>query len=147
MEEEKERKKFRLRLTIGNKILGGFLILIVLFIINVLIIFGRGNAIDNIVKKSSDVYRPSQAAIKDFILLVTRSKMLVTNWVYLQTNQVDKDALRQLQDNDYPALRNKITKLMPLWESDSQRLWMDTVFFKFDTLINVQKQSIMANLQ
>src|SRR6188768_1219649 len=145
--EEKEKKKFRLRLTIGNKILGGFLILIALFIVNGAIIFWKGNAIDSIVTKSSEVYRPSQAAIKDFVLLVTRSKMLVTNWVYLQTNQEDKNALRQLQDYDYPALRDKITKLMPSWESDSQRVWMDTVFIKFDALIIVQKESIMANLQ
>lgn len=145
--EENVKKKFRLRLTIGNKILGGFLILIALFIVNGAIIFWKRNVIDSVVNSSSKVYRPSQEAIKDFILLVTRSKMLVTNWVYLQTNQEDKNALRQLQDYDYPALREKITKLMPTWESDSQRLWMDTVFFQFDTLISIQKQSIMANLQ
>ena len=145
--EEKEKKKLRLRLTIGNKILGGFLILIALFIVNGAIIFWKGNVIDNVVNSSSQVYRPSQDAIKDFILMVTRSKMLVTNWVYLQTNQEDKNALRQLQDYEYPAIRETITKLMPTWESDSQRLWMDTVFLKFDTLLNAQKQSIMANLQ
>ncbi|HEY3405552.1 MAG TPA: GAF domain-containing protein [Ohtaekwangia sp.] len=145
--EETGKKKVRFRLTIGNKILGGFLILIVLFIVNVLIIFSRGNVIDNSVNSSSKVYRPSQDAIKEFVLMVTRSKMLVTNWVYLQTNQEDKNALRQLQDYDYPALREEITKLMPTWQSDSQRLWMDTVFLKFDTLLNIQKESIMANLQ
>jgi len=145
--EEKESKKFRLRLTIGNKILGGFLILIVLFVINGLIIFGKGNVINSAVKSSSEVYRPSQDAIKDFILLVTRSKMLVTNWVYLQTNQEDKNALRELQDFKYPELRDKITKLMPTWESDSQRMMMDTVFIRFDSLIGIQKSSVMANLQ
>jgi len=145
--EEQEKKEFRLRLTIGNKILGGFLILIALFIVNGAIIFWKGNVIDNVVNSSSKVYRPSQDAIKDFILMVTRSKMLVTNWVYLQTNIEDKNALYQLQDNEYPALQNTITKLMPTWESDSQRMWMDTVFLKFDTLISAQKTSIMANLQ
>ncbi|SKC61029.1 GAF domain-containing protein [Ohtaekwangia koreensis] len=146
--EEKEKSKFRFRLTIGNKILGGFLILIVLFVVNGAIIFWKGNEINNVVNSSSLIYRPSQDAIKEFVLLVTRSKMLVTNWVYLQTNQEDKNALRQLQDYDYPALRDRITKLMPTWESDSQRAWMDTVFLKFDTLINeVQKKSVMANLQ
>ncbi|HEY9008441.1 MAG TPA: GAF domain-containing protein [Ohtaekwangia sp.] len=146
--EEKDKRRFRFRLTIGNKILGGFLILIVLFILNGTIIFWKGNEINNVVNSSSQIYRPSQDAIKEFILLVTRSKMLVTNWVYLQTNQEDKNALRQLQDYDYPALRERITKLMPTWESDSQRAWMDTVFLKFDTLINdVQKKSVMANLQ
>jgi PAS domain S-box-containing protein len=145
--EEKENKKFRLRLTIGNKILGGFLILIALFIVNGAIIFWKGNVIDNVVNSSSNIYRPSQDAIKDFILMVTRSKMLVTNWVYLQTNQEDKNALRQLQDYEYPALKETITKLMSTWESDSQRFWMDTVFLKFDTLLTLQKQSIMASLQ
>lgn len=147
MEEVSEKKKSRLRLTIGKKILGGFLILIALFIVNGLIIFWKGNVIDSVVNSSAQVYRPSQDAIRDFMLMVTRSKMLVTNWVYLQTNQEDKNALKQLQDYEYPALQKTITDLMPTWESDSQRRWMDTVFLKFDTLLNVQKQSIMSNLQ
>src|SRR5688572_33340624 len=147
MEEVSETKKSRMRLTIGKKILGGFLILIALFIVNGLIIFWKGNVIDSVVNSSATVYRPSQDAIKDFILMVTRSKMLVTNWVYLQTNQEDKNALKLLQDNEYPALQEKITKLMTTWETDSQRHQMDTVFLKFDTLLNVQKESIMANLQ
>jgi PAS domain S-box-containing protein len=140
-------KKSRFRLTIGNKILGGFLILIILFIVNGVIIFWKGNVIDSVVNSSSQVYRPSQDAIQDFILMVTRSKMLVTNWVYLQTNQEDKNALKLLQDNEYPAIHEKIKKLMTTWESDSQRRHMDTVFLKFDTLLNVQRESIMANLQ
>jgi PAS domain S-box-containing protein len=144
---EEKRQKFRFRLTIGNKILGGFLILIALFIVNVFIIVSRGNLVDNTVNTSSEVYRPSQAKIKDFILMVTRSKMLVTNWVYLQTNEEDKKALKQLQDHDYPQLYDDIKKLMPLWESDSQRQWMDTVFMKFDTLIKVQRETVMATLQ
>jgi PAS domain S-box-containing protein len=147
MEEQADKKKSGFRMTIGNKILGGFLILITLFIINGVIIFWKGNVIDNVVNSSSQVYRPSQDAIKDFILMVTRSKMLVTNWVYLQTNQEDKNALKLLQDNEYPALQEKITKLMTTWETDSQRSQMDTVFLKFDTLLTVQKESIMANLQ
>lgn len=144
--EEKEKKKFRFRLTIGNKILGSFIVLIALFILVVSIIFGNGNTIDNVVKSSRDNYRPSKDAINQFILLVTRSRMLITNWVYLQTNQEDKTALRQLQETDYPALRKEIESLQQNWDHD-QRLRMDTVFHEFDSLINLQRQSIMANLQ
>jgi PAS domain S-box-containing protein len=140
-------KKSNFRLTIGNKILASFLVLIILFVVNVFIIVSRGNVIDNAVNRSSEVDRPSKDAINKFELLVNRSKMLVTNWVYLQTNQEDKTALKQLQDHDYPELYDRIRKLMPMWESDSQRKWMDTVFLKFDTLINVQRETIMANLQ
>jgi PAS domain S-box-containing protein len=144
--EEKVSKKFRFRLTIGNKILGSFIILIALFILVVSIIFGNGNTIDNVVRSSRDNYRPSKDAINQFILLVTRSRMLVTNWVYLQTNQDDKNALRQLQETDYPTLRKEITALSQNWDN-TQKLRMDTVFNFFDSLITIQRGSIMANLQ
>jgi PAS domain S-box-containing protein len=144
--EEQVKKKFRFRLTIGNKILGSFIILIALFIIVVSIIFGNGNTIDNVVRSSKDIYRPSKDAINEFILLVTRSRMLVTNWVYLQTNSEDKTALRQLQDTDYPAMRKRIENLARNWDQD-QRTRMDTVFHYFDSLVHIERESIMANLQ
>jgi PAS domain S-box-containing protein len=142
-----EKKKSSLRLTIGTKILGSFLILILLFVGIVSLIFWKGNVIDNVAKSSRDNYRPSQEAIREFVLLVTRSKMLVTNWVYLSTNEEDKRALKVLQETEFPALEGKIRKLMTTWESDSQRMWMDTVFLQFDTLVSIQKTSIQASLQ
>jgi CHASE3 domain sensor protein len=75
MEEQADKKKSGFRMTIGNKILGGFLILITLFIINGVIIFWKGNVIDNVVNSSSQVYRPSQDASKVFILMGTGSKL------------------------------------------------------------------------
>jgi len=143
---EEVKKKLRLRLSIGNKILGSFIILILLFIIVVSIIFGNGNNIDNVVKSSRDNYRPSKDAVNDLILLVTRSRMLVTNWVYLMTNEEDKKALRQLQEKDYPDLKKEILALRESW-TDTQKKQIDTVFNHFDSLITIQRQSIMASLQ
>lgn len=142
---EKEKKKFRFRFTIGNKILAGFLSLIILFIVNASIIFFTGNNIDKVVEQSSQNIRPSKDAINELILMVTRSKMLITNWVYLQSNTDDKKALSDLQTNYYPALKDKISKLMPQWESDSQRWLMDTVFIKFETMMEAQK-GVMSQL-
>src|SRR5215204_4310882 len=113
---EKDKKKFRFRFTIGNKILAGFLSLIILFIVNASIIFFTGNNIDKVVEQSSQNIRPSKDAINELILMVTRSKMLITNWVYLQSNTDDKQALRELHSNYYPELKDKISKLMPQWE-------------------------------
>ena len=144
--EEKEKKRFRFRLTIGNKILGSFIVLIALFIIVVSIIFANGNMIGNVVRSSKDIYRPSKDAINEFVLLVTRSRMLVTNWVYLQTDQDSKNGLRKLQDSDYPALRKRIENLSRNWEP-TQKARMDTVFHYFDSLVTIQRESIMANLQ
>ncbi len=147
MENKELKKKTKLRVGIGQKILGGFIVLIVLFVINAAIIFSVGNVINGVATKSAEIYRPSKDALNEFILTVTKAKMLVTNWVYLQTNQDDKQALRQLQDYDYPALKDKIQKLSVNWESDSQRMMMDTIFHEFDTLLSIQKETIMANLQ
>jgi PAS domain S-box-containing protein len=144
--EEKEKKKFRFRLTIGNKILGSFIILIALFILVVSIIFGSGNTIDNVVRSSRDNYRPSKDAINEFILLVTKSRMLITNWVYLQTDADSKTALYQLQRDDYPALRKRIETLAKNW-IPAQKQKMDSVFTEFEGLIKIQQESIMANLQ
>jgi len=147
MENKGSKKKAKLRFGIGQKILGGFIVLIVLFVINAAIIFSVGNVINGVATKSAENYRPSKDALNEFILTVTKSKMLVTNWVYLQTNQDDKQALRQLQDYDYPALKDKIQKLSVNWESDSQRMILDTIFHEFDSLLSIQKETIMANLQ
>lgn len=144
--EEKEKRKSGFRLTIGNKILVGFLVLMVLYIINIAIIFFTGRTIDQVVTNSSSIIRPSQDAINDFILMVTRSKMLVTNWVYLQTNAEDKQALRDLQNYEYPALKKNIQELRELWASDSQRWEMDTVFMKFEEMLKIQDEGVMTQL-
>ncbi|MCZ8353578.1 MAG: GAF domain-containing protein [Cyclobacteriaceae bacterium] len=136
-----------LRIGIGQKILGGFIILIALFVINAAIIFSIGNIINGLATQSAQSYRPSKDALNEFILTVTRSRMLITNWVYLQTNQDDKQSLLRLQDYEYPELKDKIKKLMGTWESDSQRMMMDTVFKEYDTLLQIQKETIINNLQ
>lgn len=143
---EKEKRKTGFRLTIGNKILVGFLVLMVLYIINIAIIFFTGRKIDQVVTNSSQIIRPSQDAINNFILMVTRSKMLVTNWVYLQTNAEDKQALRDLQNYEYPALKKGIEELKEHWASDSQRWEMDTVFSKFEEMLKVQEEGVMTQL-
>ncbi len=144
--EDKKKKKFRFRLTIGNKIIGSFIILITLFILVVSVIFGSGNTIENVVRSSSENYRPSKDAINEFILMVTRSRMLVTNWVYLRGNQEDKTALRLLQETEYPSLKKRLENLSTQWD-ESQKLRMDSVIHDFDSLLTIQRESIMANLQ
>ncbi|MEQ8572919.1 MAG: GAF domain-containing protein [Fulvivirga sp.] len=134
-----------MKLKIGNKIFGGFLILIVLFVFNAAVIFVTSNSIDTVVKKSSDIIRPSKEAISDFKLLVTQSKMLIINWVYVQSNVDDKDALRVLHDQDYPALKERILDLESSWENDSQRFLMDTVRTEFEALLVVE-QEVMSQL-
>ncbi|UII19510.1 PAS domain S-box protein [Fulvivirga ligni] len=135
----------KIKFTIGNKIFAGFFVLIFLFIINASIIFINGNKIDRVVNRSSEIIRPSKEAINDFILLVTKSKMLITNWVYLQSNVDDKKALENLHKYDYPQLKDRINNLKIEWEVDSQKTLIDSAFMEFEKLLAVEKD-IMGQL-
>lgn len=134
-----------MKLKIGNKIFFSFLALILLFVVNAAIIFYNGNKIDTVVRTSSEVIRPSKEAINDFILLVTRSKMLITNWVYLQSNMEDKEALKDLHSREYPELKDELLRLKAGWESDSQRYLLDSAFTEFEGLMQAETE-IMGQL-
>lgn len=139
--------KRKLRLKIGNKIFGGFLILIILFVANALLIFQRGSKIDSAVNYSSESAKPSNEAIGEFILMVTQSKMLITNWVYLQTNKDDKDSFLEIRDHAYPSLKERIQRLMPTWENDNQRKKMDTVFQKYESMLKAAGENVTEKLK
>jgi hypothetical protein len=154
--ENTQKKRFAIRLKIGNKIFGGFLILIVLFAINASIIFLTGNNIDRNVMSSSQVVNPSKDAINELITLVHRSRMLATNWVFLQTNDDDKKALQSIVKFEYKSNKEKIQKLMKSWDADStasdfkkdssQRALMTQAFNKFDVLLKGTEENIMNTL-
>lgn len=137
----------KIKFSIGNKIFGSFLIFIVLFIVNASIIFYTGNQIDKVVDRSSEVIRPTKDAINDFVLLVTKSKMLIINWVYVERNKdtQEKKALHDLHNNQYPQLKDEINRLKVSWQTDSLKDEIDSLFTDFEALLAVQKD-IMGQL-
>lgn len=143
---ENQKNKFRLRLTIGNKILLGFLIVMALFLVNGAIIFFTANRIDQVVGNNSDVIRPSKDAINQFVLLVERYQKYITSWVYLQTNDENKKALVQLVNYEYPELKQRITQLKETWASDSQRVLVDSVFSQFESVQKNAEAQITSQL-
>jgi PAS domain S-box-containing protein len=155
--ENDTKSKFKMRLTIGNKIFGGFTILIVLFAINAIIIFFTVNTIDNKVAMSSKVVNPSKDAINELVTLVHRSRMLITNWVFLQTNDDDKNALKYIVSHEYPGVKERIQKLMKNWDADSasstfkkdssQRVMMKKAFGKYDSLLKGSTDNIINTLR
>src|SRR3954471_19440033 len=59
---------------------------------------------------------PSLQKLENMNLLITRSKMYTTNWVYLPNNADDKERLRQLHNVEFPELKKSISKLMKEWK-------------------------------
>ena len=155
--EKNTTSRFNFRLTIGNKIFGGFTILILLFAINAFIIFITVNTIDNQVALSSQVVNPSKDAVNEFVTLVHRTRMLTTNWVFLQANEDDKKALQYIFKYEYKTLRERIEKLMVNWDADSlastfkkdssQRVMMHKVFRKYDSLKKSAEDNVINALK
>ncbi len=129
-------KNFRLK--IGDKILGGFITLIVFFALNGIFSLITLKKSNDIIKESSEVVNPSLAAINDYTLLVTRSKMLVTNWVYLQMTEEEKQELRTIHEEEYPVLRDKIVSLQSSWNERKQILMMDSIYRETEQLLAYQ---------
>jgi PAS domain S-box-containing protein len=138
--------KMKIKLSVGNKIFGGFLILIALFVVNLLITLQRGYTIDQAVSFSAEVARPSKDAINEFSLVITQSKMLITNWVYLQTNKEDRESLEKIIAHTYPQLKEKLQKLAVSWDDKDQQQKLDTVFLKFDQMIANADENIIKKL-
>jgi PAS domain S-box-containing protein len=125
----------KVKIKIGQRIFGGFLILILIFIINTVVSFVTVDKVANIKQESSEIVRPSMDVINEFILLVTQSKMLATNWVYLQSNDKDKQALKDLHNTQYPDLKGRILLLQKQWDDENQKQKLDSIFEGFDELL------------
>ena len=132
------------KISVGAKIFGGFIALIFVFSINAVVSVITINDSKKTIQETAEIIDPSAKAIEDFLLMTKESKMLITNWVYLQNNQEDKDALKELQNFRYPALKDELQELTMYW-SDKEKQIIDSVFTNFDELIGIE-QEIMTTL-
>ncbi|MGB3848738.1 MAG: GAF domain-containing protein [Tunicatimonas sp.] len=132
-------------ISIGTKIFGGFTALIFIFSLNAVISVLTINSTNEAIEETAQVSNPSAKALEDLMDLIVNSKMLITNWVYLPNNQQDKDALKELQNFQYPALKSQITTLTAHWKSEEEKQQLDSIFTSFEQLIDIEKE-IMASL-
>ena len=133
------------KISVGAKIFGGFIALIFVFSINAAVSVITINDSKKTIQETAEIIDPSAEAIEDFLLLTKESKMLITNWVYLQNNQEDKDALKELQNFRYPALKDELTELSEYWDDEEEKRKIDSVFANFEALIGIE-QEIMTTL-
>lgn len=137
-------KKFRF--TVGRKIVGSFLLIIILYIINSVVIVNTSGNVEEMIAYSSQSVRPSSEKLNEFNSLVSRSKMLITNWVYLPSNVENKEELIQLHNIEYPKLREELIGLTQNWENDSLKSIMRQIITDYDKILTLQREEIMNAL-
>lgn len=132
-------------LSISQRILGGFAILIFFFMFNSIfsLITLRDSAA--ITKNSYNVVNPSLEEIRNFKLLVTQSRMYTISWIYSRTSDEDKDSLRKIH-NDYPEFKDNLMQLQTNWENKQLAKILDNVFSNFEKLQKIQKEEIMNKI-
>ncbi len=119
----------KFKFTIGKKIGAGFGILVLL----TLVIFIFTNITLNKSKQINDaiinLYNPSVDALEDLNVIIVKSKMLITNWVFIQSgnDNENKTQLRKLIKEDFPKAKNTIVELAKNWTEEEQES-MNSIF-------------------
>ncbi|MCU0437716.1 MAG: GAF domain-containing protein [Raineya sp.] len=133
-------------LTIRLKILLGFFALIMIFagygVYNIYIINNNGKSIKN----TQEIIDPSFDVIKDFKLMVEGSQRLTIAWAFSSILPEDKDKLKEIQDMQYPKLKEKLQGLMKNWSDTTQAVKIDSVFKQFDKFVEIQKKDVMEQI-
>ena len=83
---------------------------------------------------------PSLQSLENMNLLITKSKMYSTNWVYLQSNKEDKGKLRMIHEVEYPTLKGEISNLMSNWKDKEEIDSMKYVFAEFEKCMVAQSE-------
>ncbi|MEO5645290.1 MAG: SpoIIE family protein phosphatase [Bacteroidia bacterium] len=123
----------KFRFTIGRKILLGFgalIFLVVLAFSLTLLTIRQGREIND---KIANLYTPSVDKLQEMRLIITRSKMLLTNWVNIQTDSKDKNKLKNLIDIEYPKIKTEIQQLSTGWAPGDKDL-VNYIFTSCDSL-------------
>lgn len=141
----KRKNKKGFTITISQRILAGFAILIFFFMSNATfsLITLRDSAA--ITKNSYNVVNPSLEEIRNFKLLVTQSRMYTISWIYSRTSDDDKDSLRKIH-NDFPEFKDNLIQLQTNWENKQLAKILDKVFASFERLQKIQKEEIMNKI-
>src|SRR5258706_335814 len=135
-----------MNLTIKNKVFYSFFLLVFLFVINgivSIITLNNNKALSEHISKVTD---PSLQNLKDFEDLLIASKMYTTNWVFLRSNQDDKNALKRLHEIDYPGLKTKLNILSAKWDNKHMADSLNKIYAGFEQLLAIEKK-VMSSLK
>jgi HAMP domain-containing protein len=131
--------KLKPNLTIANRISVGYVIIILVGLVTSLasIFTLRDNRkIDN---EITSTHLPSVTLLKELSLLVTESKKLTNNWIFL-SNKEEKARLAELHSKDYPELKEKLVYIKASWTDEGEKSLIQHTFEDIDQVITFQKQ-------
>lgn len=136
----------RFRFTIAVKLSVGFGIMLVAVLITSYLTYTTLDENRKVNKTITEVYAPSASYLNDLYFMITNSKMLIKNWVFIEKKEDTKDKIRLkvMHEEDFPFLKAQLDQLVSEWQNDDQ-LKYATIINKIDDLFG-KHQEIMATL-
>lgn len=135
----------KFRFTIGRRIGLGFGILIFLTLFAFILTQNTLNKSRNINDAITNVISPSVAKLEELNLMVVRSKMYITNWVFITSSadNMDKVKLRKLINEDFPTLKSEIITLSKTWHQEEKNA-VDKIFGQVESLFQSHDEVMKA---
>ncbi|HRW61839.1 MAG TPA: methyl-accepting chemotaxis protein [Bacteroidales bacterium] len=131
-----------MKLTIGNKLILGFGVILLALIINAVLTLSSSLKNSQLNNEIIESYNPAQNNLISLRQLLVDSKMLIKNWVYIerQDNTPDKLKLSKILKEDIPSNLKQLQNLPENWEKEK--------ISQMDQLAKVVSDSIIPlNLQ
>ncbi len=132
--------------SIKKRIYYSFSLLVLLFVINGIASNITLNNNRKLAENISTVINPTLEGLEDFEDVLVESKMYTTNWVFLRSNQDDKNALIKLHNTEYPAIKARLNSLLFRFQDKSIVSDINNIYAGFERLLLVEK-TIMGSLQ
>jgi len=137
--------KLKFRFTIARKLAFGFGILMIAVLVTSVMTYTTldTNMRDN--NLITKLYNPSAQKLNDLVYLITNSKMLIKNWIYIDKKDTkDKERLRELHITRYPEVKRALEPLVNQWSKPDQTDYANLIK-SIDTLFGYH-QEIMSQL-
>jgi len=135
-----------MNISIKYRIYLSFLLLCTFFVINGVFVIATLYKNKQLYNHITEVVDPSLQKLNQFDNLLIESKMFTTNWVFLRSSDVDKQALQDIHTNQYLDLKKELVLLSERWKSASRRDSLQALFQSFESLLQIEK-TIMNSLQ
>lgn len=110
------------RMNIAQKLIGGFGIICVFILINAVMTIVIHFYAQNLQKKEAEVYLPVKANLTEMMNMLTESRRLAVNWVFVdhQPNTPDKIKLAAIVDTNFELVLNQMKEKTADWQQNYQ---------------------------
>ena len=129
-----------------QKVVTGFIILMLTYGVIGYISFNNVNSSQKITDKNSNVYQPSLVLLNEFNLLIVNARNYTNTWITIDiSNHDDKIRLRDIHKIQYPEFKKELATLLKLWEGTTQYDSINSIIKKFEIVLKQQKE-VMSSL-